>query len=281
MLLSVINIVLSPVNLLFFVFFASTKSNSDRYFENAGTNVSRLKIAPYLLYNLSFVASVLLITYGVVFFMADDLVFWEVYQPRYYWLSITGWIVTLLTLKVYFKGMEGNIMGFIFFPMLLFASAALGIANIASLFSFSINLDLPGLNLGFWTRFLVHAFLPFYIILFINHENNQGDKSTNIITPLTGSLIFQLIFFGLNWVIVKIFGTSLSFSYFFGDGQSLLYYIPMMGGALYYLMYFLSQFESLAKRKWKETLDMGTMIVASIMVLLQLFNYLKLIRNCF
>ena len=279
MLLSFINLVLNPFCLVFFFFFATSKQSL--YFENKGTNTQKLKVVPYLVYCLVFALAVLLITYLVGLLLPEGLNIWEIYQPKYYWLSIPGWLVTSLTLSAYFKGMEGNIMGFIFFPLLSISSLALLIANVSDIFMFSVNIEAPAIALNFWIRLLLHAFLPFYILVFINVPDKNGKKEKDWLGPIFGSLIFQLIFFGINWLIVKLWGNGLTFSQFFGQGQSIIYYLPMFGGMLYYISYLLSKYTTLSKNRVVERVSYFVMIFATLLMLLQLFNYIQLIREWF
>ncbi|MCX2681959.1 hypothetical protein OOZ15_18555 [Galbibacter sp. EGI 63066] len=132
---AILNVALCPYGLLlFFVCF-----HGNRFFVPTGMNTTKLKKLPYFIYIIIYTAVVLGITYAIGFFTVDDFNIWMVYQPKYYWLSFVAWGITAFTIREYFRGMEGNIMGFIFFPMLFFSSLALFVVNIADLFSFLIE----------------------------------------------------------------------------------------------------------------------------------------------
>jgi len=279
MFLSIVNLILNPICFVFFFFFAT--SNQSLFFESKGTNTQKLKVVPYIIYCLAFAFTVLLITYVVGLLLPGGLNLWEIYQPKYYWLSIPGWLVTGFTLNAYFKGMEGNIMGFIFFPLLSISSLALLIANVSDIFLFFANIEAPVLTLNFWIHFPLHAFLPFYVLIFINEHNKSKNRKKSWVEPIIGSLILQLIFFSINWLIVKLWGNTLTFSQFFGQRQTILYYLPMFGGLLYYILYLLSRHAILPKKRLIESVNYFVMIFTVLLMLLQFFNYIQLIRQHF
>jgi len=276
MIITIINLLLNPITFVAFFFFAG--SNQALYFESKGTNTQRLKAVPFIIYCLAFVFAVLLITWAVGLLLPGELNLWEIYQPKYYWISIPGWLVTLFTLKVYLKGMEGNIMGFIFFPLLAVSSLALIAVNVSDIFHWFAGINAPVFSLNIWIRLLLHVFLPFYIMIFIN-EYKKENKGRSLAEPLIASLILQFMFFGINWVLVKLFGSELTFSQFFGQGQSIIYYLPMFGGILYYIVYMLSKL--ITKSKPVERIRYFAMVFTTLLVLLQLINYIQLIRQHF
>jgi hypothetical protein len=280
MILTIINLLLNPITFVIFFFFASP--NQALYFESKGTNTQQLKAVPYIVYCLAFVFTVLITTWVIELLLPGQLNLWEIYQPKYYWLSITGWLVTLFTLKTYLKGMEGNIMGFIFFPMLAISSMALIAVNVSDFFYFFSGIKAPALTLNSWIRLLLHAFLPFYILTFTKeYDNNKKTRKSSWAEPLFASLILQLLFFGINWIVVKLFGSTLTFSQFFGQGQSIIYYLPMFGGIVYYMVHMLSKYTILSNSKAMEKIRYFGMAFTTLLVLLQLLNYVVFIRQCF
>ena len=100
MLISILNLVLSPFCLLFFVFYASNKEQ--KYFVPDGTNVNKLKVLPYLIYGVVYVTVILFFTYLYTLFTNLGISVWEVYEPQYYWVSMITWGVTVLTLVTFF-----------------------------------------------------------------------------------------------------------------------------------------------------------------------------------
>lgn len=140
--ISILNLLLNPFCLLLFLF-ANFGSKSS-FFTKVSTNVYRLNGKPYLIYCM---------TYITVLFVGAVIVDWAtplnvdlmtVFLPNSYFFSIPVWCITGLTLMVYFSGMEGNIMGFIFFPLLIIACAALIVSNLSLVFQF------PNLGGWFW-----------------------------------------------------------------------------------------------------------------------------------
>lgn len=140
--ISILNLLLNPFCLLLFLF--ANFGTKNQYFTKVETNVYRLNGSPYLIY---------CITYIAVLFLGAAVVDWAtplnidlltVFLPNSYFFSIPVWCVTAITLIAYFSGMEGNIMGFIFFPLLIIAGAALVVSNLSLLF------QVPSLGGLFW-----------------------------------------------------------------------------------------------------------------------------------
>ncbi len=278
MLIAFINLILNPYCLLFFFFFAS--HNQTIYFENTGTNTQKLKIVPYTIFSLVFAIVVLSSTYLIGMLLPEKLDVWEAWQPKFYLSSVAGWLVTILTLKVYFKGMEGNIMGFIFFPLLAISSLALLIVNIPSMFAFFDSIEYPELPINFWLRLLLHAFLPFYVLIFVHSPDKSEKIKKTGAEFIIASLLFQLIFFFISWVIVKLSGSTLTFSRYFGKGQSIVYYFPMFAGLFYYLLFILSKYV-LSKNKIVEQIRYFTMVFISLLIIPEFYFYVQLIRQYF
>ncbi|MBX2843828.1 MAG: hypothetical protein KTR26_18800 [Flammeovirgaceae bacterium] len=231
--IALLNVLLNPYGLLIFLLCFSGSNKS--FFTPVGTNTVKLKIIPYLIFLVVYTGLVLGITYGISQFLPADFNIWEVYQPKYLWLSLIGWMVTIIIVKSYLSGMEGNVMGFIFFPMLVAATGALLLVNITTIFSFSGNIKLPELSQEyFWLGFAAHGFLPFQMLM--TSKSLQDKENDEWSLPIITSVVFQMMIFVPHWIVVKIFGEGLTFYQYFGAGQSLLYYIPMLGGFFYFLI---------------------------------------------
>ncbi|PIB37188.1 hypothetical protein BFP72_18130 [Reichenbachiella sp. 5M10] len=277
--IALVNILLSPFGLiLFFICFSGPA-----YFIPDGTNTSKLKVKPYAVYMILYTVSVLGISYGAGHALSTDFDLWHAYQPKYWWLSIIGWCVTIATLKTYFSGMEGNIMGFIFFPMITVTSLALIAINVSDLFSFSIDISAPHVSSRyFWLGFVGHAFMPLQLLLFAKETQKQeadGEQPTQEqhAIPIFAALIFQMLLFGLHWITAKFFGEGLTFAQFFGEGQSLLYFVPMLGGGLYFLM---STLVAKENRSGSKLWSIVTLLTLAFGVL-QLFNYIHMLKEWF
>lgn len=277
--LSVVNIVLSPICFVFFLLVSY--ANQSIFFESKESNTQKLKIVPYLIYSLLYVLTIVLVTYGLSNIVSEQFTIEELYQPKYYWLSIIGWGITLLTIKTYLKGMEGNIMGFIFFPLLIVSSIALIVVNAPDVYMFVSAIKSPVVEFNFWTRLLLHLFLPFYILLFINSPEEKEKTQRGCFNIIFGSLFFQLVFFGFNWLVAKVFSHGLTFSQFFGEGQTVIYYLPMLGGMCCFIVFLLTNSTFLSNNKWFKSINGMITLLAVLLIVLQLFNYIQLIRTIF
>lgn len=277
MLVALLNIVLNPFCIIFFLFFWS--KNESLYFETTNTNVQKLKPVPYLKYLVVFVGTILCITFLFKYFLFKDLDFWSIYLPKYYWLSIIGWVVSALTLYVYFKGMEGNIMGFIFFPPLALLILSLTIVNLPDLYSFFYRIELPVINISLLPRYMVHLFLPF-LLLFVTQKSEIEEKEYKLL-PLFTSLLLQLFLYGLHRVVFKIWNIDLTFSAYFGEGQNILYYLPMLGGALYIICYLLSRLSRFQHQQIFIQIKQLILLLALLLSFLQILNYVKWVSTYF
>lgn len=274
MLIPILNLLLNPFSFILFLILSFSKEQ--KFYTSISTNTNRLHLMPYLVYSVLIAGSIALITYIASLVLPSDFTVWEVFRPRYLWLSAIGWGITIWTLLTYLKGMEGNIMGFIFFPMLALSCFALMVVNIAPLFSFSINLELPAFSFNFWIGFALHMFSPMYILLYINSEQGLEKENPEPLSPLISSLALQLFLYTAHWLVLVIFGIQLDFQTFFGAEQSWLYFLPMATGFVYFSLYYLSQYKVL-KKDWLEgTVFYISAVVAFLGCLLQIFNYIKL-----
>lgn len=283
MLIALLNIALNPFSLLFFILFGTHNSHEHRYFVSTGTNVSRLLLGPYLLFLLFYIGMVLLPFYGYYLIFQDSSAdFWATFQPKYYWLSIIGWLASGLTISTYLKGMEGNIMGFIYFPLLLLPAGALCFVNISDWASSVWTLDAPPLELNLWIRFALHSFSPLYVVLFfMKNQDDENGKKEPMIVMLLSIVIIQLVLFGLHWLVFYLPGADITFSSYFGEGQSVLYYLPMATGFIFLC------FKTVVTTYPKVGEKIGTwpynilILLMIIMVFWQIINYGKFVYKAF
>jgi len=223
MLISIINLVFNPFCLLLFFFYGLNKEST--YFVLTDkTNVTRLKPLPYIIHTVIYVTIICSATYIWSLYSYEVIDIWEVFVPKNYRVSIPIWIIIAYTIYTCFKGMEGNVMGFIFFPLLVFSSLILIGINVKDLFYFNwkLSTDLPILKLFLWIRLIAHVFLPACVLLSINTDKNKDKREKDwLLTRLTISIL-QLILFSVHWLVIKLFGKSLTFSQFFGEEQTIL-----------------------------------------------------------
>lgn len=274
-LISVINVFLSPFGIIFFLLFTLGEG---KYFESAGTNTSRLKLMPFLVHHVIFTVLVLAVTYLWSTYSAVEFSVWDVFIPKYYWASGIGWLATILIIKTYLKGMEGNVMGFIFFPMLLITSVLLIGVNVGGFLSVEsqerLRLVAPQIDLNIWVRLLLHTFLPVYMLLFLNKNTSEGEEEMHWGGLLLSSLIFQMMSFAIHWVIFWLTNHELTFSQYFGENQNLLYYLPAVIGALYFIFSISTKRKKIAN----EALKYAVFMVLSVMIFLEVANYLLMIK---
>lgn len=327
LLLSITNLLLSPICLLLFLI--GTLGKGERFFTRIETNVYRLNFIPYLLYCAGYL--VVLFSGALIYSWINhtDIALLQFFQPSNYTISIIGWCVTGATLMVYAKGMEGNIMGFIFFPLLILSTAALGISQLFALvqpsrmtvllaiwgivawmvfsrcmkmenkivgfvfFFFFIALsiaaatvdkatyaalDFPLLPNYFSLTFLLHAFTPFYLLLLLHDKEGEALKEDKPGVNLLASLFMQGLFFGINWIIIGLFGQEpLTFRAFFGEGQTVFYYLPMLAGGLYWLLFWLDK----SWKKQPSVVLQAFLYVAVGSILIEGFCYVQLMASYF
>ncbi|CAM1351171.1 hypothetical protein [Tenacibaculum insulae] len=275
-LLAIINILLSPFSFLLFLTFSFGKETS--FYIKTTTNVTKLKLVPYLCFSFTYLAMLLLLIYLCNFYIDFNL--WEMFIPKNIVISIITWGITIITLRTYLKGMEGNIMGFIFFPLLALSMLTLFICSFLDILSYHHLLiaKLPILKIDFWIRLILHLFFPFYLLIFLNTTKNTSENNHWIAT-IFSSLILQLIFFGGNWIAVYLFGGSLTFSLFFGEQQTILYYLPIIGSILYLIVYFVTKIISVKKREHYKlkTITYYVVFINCGLIFLEIINYLNLI----
>ncbi|MET0356483.1 MAG: hypothetical protein ABW044_06865, partial [Cellvibrio sp.] len=144
-----------------------------------------------------------------------------------------------MTLNTYIKGMEGNVMGFIFFPMLLISSIALLLINTPALVR-EFNMGGQPLSLNSWLAFFAHACSPLLVLLFSLNAKNTGDASPKPI-GLGEKIIAIYIFYGFlltaHWLVFFLSKSTFNVADFFGAGQSFVYFLPFLGGLLMHVYF--------------------------------------------
>ena len=275
-LISILNVFFSPFGVLFFFLFNLGES---KYFEQTETNTSRLKLIPFLVHHIIFTLFILGVTYLWSIYSYDRFSVWDVFIPKYYWVSGLGWLVTIFFIKTYLEGMEGNIMGFIFFPMLLMPIILLFAVNIGGFLSIDnqARLMLIGseIDLNIWVRVLLHTFLPIYILLFLNKNNTEIGEDVHWGGFLISSLILQMMFFVFHWLIFLVTNQEFTFSQYFGENQNMVYYLPMVVGVVYFIFSMASKQKTITSG----TIKYSKFMILSVMVFLELVNYLLMIKS--
>lgn len=279
MLISIVNLLLSPFCIMLFI--VVTFGKESRFLVSSGTNVYRLKPRPYIIFSIIYVVFILSITQLWLMHFNPEMNLWVVYIPEYYWVSSLTWIVSIATILTYIKGMEGNIMGFIFFPMLLISMFALLGVNIGNVFSGDWQPHLPALRLNILVKLGLHAFLPYYLLLLLKFNQKEDEKKTNWFSTLIVSITIQLILFGVHWLVLYFFNKPISFFSYFGYQGSLLYFLPMFIGGVYYGIFFMSKLSFFKELSSKDKIIQAVIFVTYLSVLIQALNYLLLIRDSF
>lgn len=274
MLITIINLLLSPFCLLLFLLL--NFSPDSKHLVPAKTNVYRLKLISYIIFSLLYVSVILIASYVFIEFTNSTLHLWEIFIPRYYWVSGFAWLVTLFTVVTYVKGMEGNIMGFIFFPLIIISVVSLIAVNVKSVFSSRWYAAMPTLELNFWVKFVLHAFSPIYLLTLFNQPDTDSKKSESWIAVIVASLIMQLALFGIHWLVLYFFDISMSFYSFFGANEPLLYFLPMFFGILYFIVLHLAETDRL--KNIKKVIPYLTFVIY-LMALVQGGNYFMFIQN--
>jgi hypothetical protein len=279
--LALFNIFFSPITFLLF-FTIAMPLNHIAFTAGPGTNVMRLVPQAYFIFGvaLAIIALLLVARYNIT--APQKIVLVDILQPKNYWISIISWVITACTLQNYIKGMEGNIMGFLFFPMLFISSLALMVVNAPALIS---SFDMGGKPLLFnpWLAFFIHGCNPLLILLFnanrMNYANDANEKASKKPAGIGEKYISILVFYAfiipLHWLVFTFFGKTLEISEFFGVGQSLAYFLPFIGGTLLHIYYGFPLKEKLPDGKFKIGVVIFLTIVTVICIALQCINYIQ------
>jgi hypothetical protein len=118
-----LNSYLNPTLFLLYLFSCPEllKSFAIEAFENTGTNNNRLLLKWYLVLMPGIYLIWLLINFHFLQSFNSELTIDSFLSLDLHWLQYLPFLFTAFTLRAYASksGMEGNIMGFIFFPMLI------------------------------------------------------------------------------------------------------------------------------------------------------------------
>ena len=95
-----------------------------------------LKPLPYIIHTVIYVTIVFSAMYIWSLYSYEVIDIWEVLISKHYGVSIPVGIVTSYTIYTFFKGIEGNVMGFIFFTLLVLSSLIIIGINVKDLYHF-------------------------------------------------------------------------------------------------------------------------------------------------
>ena len=273
-----LNVLFSPLTFLLF-FITTTPFSRFIYKPTESTNVTRLVPWTYLVFCvILFLLEIALVSiYNIT---APKVVnFTDIFQPKYYWVSIISWLATAFTLRTYTKGMEGNVMGFIFFPMLLVSSIALLMVNTPALVR-EFNMGGQPVTLNAWLAFFAHSCNPLLVLLFSLNSTSTNSKSPKPLS--TGEKVIAIyIVYGflvaVHWLLFLLSKNSFSMTSFFGAGQSFVYFLPFLGGLLIHIYFGLSLEEKLSEGLLKYIVSASLKIIIVLSLLLQFINYIQYI----
>ncbi|MES2824058.1 MAG: hypothetical protein V4732_10690 [Pseudomonadota bacterium] len=276
--LALFNIFFSPITFLLF-FIIATPLNHIAFTAGSETNVMKLVPRAYFVFGAALAIIALLLVAGYNIAAPQKILLIDILQPTNYWVSIISWIITACTLHIYIKGMEGNVMGFIFFPMLFISSLALIVINAPALVT-GFNMGGKPLPLNPWIAFFIHGCNPLLILLFNANETSDANETASKKAVGGGAkyisiLIFYAFIIPLHWLVFTFFGKTLDISDFFGVGQSLAYFLPFIGGALLHMYYDFLIKEKLSDSPLKIGVGISLSIITTICIALQCINYVQ------
>lgn len=274
------NVLLSPLSFILFFVIISTPFSRFVFKPTESTNVSRLVPWTYLVFcAVLFLSELALVSvYNLTAPQPVNLI--EIFQPKYYWISIICWLVTAFTLHTYINGMEGNVMGFIFFPMLLISSIVLLLVNTPAVVR-EFNMGGQPLELNHWLAFFIHGCNPLLVLFFGLNANATNESAKPISTE--GKVIAIYIFYGFilaaHWLVFLLSTNSFSVVDFFGAGQSFVYFLPFLGGLLMHIYFGFSIEAKLSEGLLKNSVGVIFKIIVVLSVLLQCINYIQYIKR--
>lgn len=277
-----LNIVLSPITLILFLL-VTTPFNSAVFSASAGTHSSRLVFWTYLLFCTGLLLAIFLLVEIYNIAAPQKITLVEILQPRYYWLSLCCWLITAFTLSVFGKGMEGNVLGFIFFPILIAASLALLAVNIKPLTN-SFNPGGEPIVINVWLAFLLHGFNPLLALLFFQRTANaDGSRAPDMgfFTIITSIYICYLFILGFHWLLFLFSSQGLVLTEFWGRGQGLVYFLPFVGGALVYIYYVFALKEKVRQGALKNILHIAFCLTLVVSLGLQFINYIQYLKRIY
>lgn len=270
---------LNPILFIYFSFVAPTLSDGIYIKVENTTNVYQLNMGFYFTFTLIVAAIVYALFFLYNKFSKYPLHLKEIAQTKFFYLQLLGYGSTALTLSVYSEGMEGNIMGFIFFPMVLLGSLCLSLPYIKMFFT-HFQIGKEPIELELKLRFLIHLFNPFVINALtsvpLDPLANEGTGMKIFMVLLTIAIEYG-VFLGVHWLIFKAFGKSFTVSQFFGEKEYLQYWIPYIGGFYLFIRNMI-----LVDQKWFQEFGQYINLIhypvfmfAMILAFANYFSYLK------
>jgi hypothetical protein len=195
---------LNPITFLLYLVFMSEKG-----FIYSGTNDSFINYKKFIPFSLSFFVLSIFLSFFLFNFVRTTNNFYQFlsYQTEFKWPQVIAWLLTLFILNVYRSGMEGNIMGFFGFPILLL-SCCLQVFSSWSWINEFIwgpisNLAQPLTNdfaqYSFATVFIVSLILN-PIFTFLYQHLSVGDEQKNVDGGLFLSFLSSLITIGIIYL---------------------------------------------------------------------------------
>ncbi|MEH0152833.1 hypothetical protein V6R21_01740 [Limibacter armeniacum] len=252
-----------------------------QFFTQTDNNTVQLNKKYFAIFSIILTASILVITYVLGNHLYTDFNLWAVYQYQHSWLNYINIGVVVFTLYLYSSGIEGQNIGRFFLPLLGLCIVTLISVKLADAFSISLTyFNAPLSPDFFWIGFAGHLFMPVQALLF-TFLIREGKEKQDWHVPLVYGCLYQLCLFVLNWLMVTLLGKGLTFTQFFGKGQSLIYYIPMLGGFLYYLLFFVKAKNETGRKTWLGWLVYGVTLLTVMLTFLQAYNYNQMFETWF
>ena len=291
----ILNITLNPFVFLFYLFFIAYRLEKSKSLTYVSTNTQRLNPTRYLLICSSTFLAILVIHWGLGNFTSLEVNVLDWFQPNFVIVNIGVWLMVYWTLHTYCTtGIEGNIMGFIFAPILFFCcfvymglfayfayttltvnDAQQTVTSILNTTSDPVN----GARFSLTHSALLHAFSPWWVFVGIDYAGRGKDRSLYKYMFLPISIfIINIGVFSIHWIVFTIFGCDNSFRYYFAGDQRLIYFLPFIAGAIIYLLPYalaIVPYGQIIERSLK-TIALAVLAPA---ILLQGINYFDFIKR--
>ena len=264
----------NPILFIYFSFSASAVSENI-YIKGEGTNIYHLNFTIYFLFSL--ISAVLIYSLVKLYnrFSKNQVHLKEIVQTKHFYLQLFAYAVTILTLKSYSDGMEGNIMGFIFFPMLIFGSVAISLPYLSFLFK-RFHIGKQNLDLNLRTRMLIHLFNPLLLSSLLPMQEPEL-KDSGIILELIAVIltitITYVFFLSIHWALFKILKKPFAISEYFGENETLNYYLPFIYGGFVFI-----RNGFLLKQEWFAKFELLNIFHFPMMVFIILILFMNYIR---
>lgn len=225
-----VNAFLNPILIpLYIVLFGE----NDQFFVLVGTNSSKMFPAPYLIFCTLFGIGTLAFQFAFHKITHSEQTFLDFSTPNRWWIAILPALLDALIVWSFVSdsGVEGNIMGFIYFPMCVFGSLCFSFLYVSWLLKHWVLPEKP-LSLNFKLKVLLHSFNPF-LILFYSAQPLPEYENGGIAPVLIfffAITIFNFLWFPFYWLGFKFFKRPLNLQVYFGEQNTILYFIPYAFG---------------------------------------------------